>query len=184
MVGLDKPATAQFDGESLVPVLKDGEPVRDTTFFHFPHYVKATHNVSCSAVIRGDFKLIRFYVGDTEGEYAYELYNLAEDIGETSNLAGDHPEMVAELDALIAGHLEATGTPMPPKNPAYDPNHEKNQAARQTAAENRWPAGSPRRTRRWNSATACSASAAPPATPASAPRTCPTCRSRSNFASG
>ncbi|BAM03948.1 sulfatase [Phycisphaera mikurensis] len=140
MAGLDKPASAQFDGKSLVPVLKRGEPVRDATFFHFPHYVAATENVSASAVIRGDWKLIRLYTGEVEGAYGFELYNLADDIGETKNLAADHPALVAELDAMIAEHLEATGTPVPPKNPAYDPTLAEERAARESSAVAGWVA--------------------------------------------
>jgi hypothetical protein len=30
-----------------------------------------------------------------------QLYNLAEDIGETKNVAADHPEIVKELTALL-----------------------------------------------------------------------------------
>ncbi len=122
MAELDKPATASFDGESLAGLLDNQPFARDTTFFHFPHYVPKPGNVSASAVIRGDMKLIRRYDRDGERPYQFELYNLADDLGETNNLASQHPELVQELDAAIAQHLRDTDTPVPPANTNYDPS--------------------------------------------------------------
>jgi len=56
-----------------------------------------------------------------DAAYLYELYDLGEDEGETQNLAGDMPEKVAELDALITKHLEDTGVPVPPANRNFNP---------------------------------------------------------------
>lgn len=59
------------------------------------------------AVRKGDWKLMfpdrmRFYTytGDPKVTQP-ELYNLATDIGETRNVSGEHPEIVAELTALF-----------------------------------------------------------------------------------
>ena len=121
MAGLDKPASAQFDGLSLGGLLRGQDLDRDTMFFHFPHYVPKPKNMSASAVRRGDYKLIRRYDRDGDEPYKFELYNLAQDIGETDNLADRQPEMVRELDAAIRQHLEDTDTPVPPANPNYNP---------------------------------------------------------------
>jgi arylsulfatase A-like enzyme len=39
--------------------------------------------------------------GKTRGPTAAELYNLADDIGETKNLAAQHPEVVKEMTELL-----------------------------------------------------------------------------------
>ena len=48
-----------------------------------------------------------------------ELYNLKEDIGETTNLATRMPDKVAELNALIDDFIRDTGALAPKPNPAY-----------------------------------------------------------------
>lgn len=121
MTGLPKPSTAQFDGVGLESVLRGNDIERDTMFFHFPHYVPKPKNVSASAVRHRDYKLIRRYHGDGSQPYSFELYHLGNDIGESDNLAERMPGLVTELDAMIDEHLESTGTPVPPPNPAYDP---------------------------------------------------------------
>lgn len=111
------------DGLSLVDYLEHGTPLgRDAIFCHFPHYVNfviSEQNLPATSVRRGDYKLIRFYGEGPNQTNAYELYDLAGDIGETTNLADSMPALVAELDALITQHLEDTGAIVPFPNPAY-----------------------------------------------------------------
>lgn len=119
MAKLDKPDEVNFDGIDLEPVLRGESIDRDTMYFHFPHYVPKPLNISASAVRRGDYKLIRRYDKDGSGPFVFELYNLQNDLGETTNLAAEMPELVQELDALIAAHLEDTNTSVPLENPAF-----------------------------------------------------------------
>jgi arylsulfatase A-like enzyme len=70
---------------------------------------------------RGDWKLIRFFYDGPEQTDRFELYNLKSDIGETKNLAAEHPDMVKKLDALIGQHLKDINAVIPVKNPFYDP---------------------------------------------------------------
>lgn len=119
MTGIQAPADTSFDGMGLEGVLRGEALDRDTMFFHFPHYVPKPFNMSASAVRHGDYKLIRRYDKKGDEPFLFELYNLADDLGETTNLAEDMPEMVSQLDAMIAAHLEATGTPVPLANPAF-----------------------------------------------------------------
>jgi len=65
--------------------------------------------------------LIRVFHDGEDGAHRYLLYNLAEDIGETENLAAEHPGKVAELDALITAHLRETGAVVPQPNPRFNP---------------------------------------------------------------
>ena len=52
----------------------------------------------------------------------YELFNLAQDIGETEDLSKKMPEKIKELDARISKWLEKTGAKVPKPNPNYAGN--------------------------------------------------------------
>lgn len=49
------------------------------------------------------------------------MFNLSNDIGETTNLAAQKPQLVAALDALIERFLSDTKAVVPVPNPAFDP---------------------------------------------------------------
>ena len=59
------------------------------------------------ALRKGQWKLI-----PARGERGAELYDLATDIGETKNLAGERPEIVRELAATL-DKLRASGRSRP-----------------------------------------------------------------------
>ena len=122
MVGL-KPQDGQvLDGVSIVPALtKSGPLAREAIYCDYPVYGAATGNLPASWVRRGDWKLIRFFAdGPPQGD-RFELYNLKEDLGETTNLAESQRALVDELDALIDRHLKTTDALVPIQNPAYRP---------------------------------------------------------------
>jgi hypothetical protein len=74
------------------------------------------------SVHRADgWKLIRVFHGGDNGAHRYLLFNLLDDIGETNNLADQHPQLVRELDALIERFLVDTHAVTPQPNPAFDP---------------------------------------------------------------
>jgi arylsulfatase A-like enzyme len=52
------------------------------------------------AVRKGDWKAVRYFVV-LDPDSPLELYNLEEDPYETTNVATEYPELVAELDHLI-----------------------------------------------------------------------------------
>ncbi len=121
MVGLQPHADIPLDGVSILPAL-EGKPFESPPVFcHFPHYVAATKNLPGTSVRRGDDKLIRYYADGPEQQDRLELYHLAEDIGETNNLAEQKPELAAELNGLITGFLVETKALVPKPNPQYDP---------------------------------------------------------------
>ena len=68
---------------------------------------------------QGDWKLIRRFEPHPDYPEIRELYNLKDDIGETTNLARRMPDKVTELDALIDGFIRDTGALAPKPNPAY-----------------------------------------------------------------
>jgi len=122
MAGNQPKAGPVLDGESIVPLLTGtGTLRREAIFCHFPHYIPATGNLPSTSVRKGDWKLIRLYGEGPDRSDSHELYNLVDDIGETTNRADEMPDMVRELDALIDGFLADTEALVPFKNPAYAP---------------------------------------------------------------
>lgn len=125
MAGLSAPEELVLDGESLVPVLTGhGDLKRDAIFCHFPHYTPATGNHPATSVRQGDWKLIRFYGGNTDGTDRLELYHLIEDIGERNNLVASQPERVRALNERITHFLSETQALVPRSNPRYKPPRE------------------------------------------------------------
>jgi len=112
--GVPLPADRPIDGESIMPLLKQtGTLRRDAIYWHFPHY-RGGGVVPYSIIRAGDWKLIKRYDGKT-----YELFNLKDDLSETTDLAGKRPDKVEELDATLVAHLKAVGAKMPKPNPDY-----------------------------------------------------------------
>jgi arylsulfatase A-like enzyme len=110
LAGLDLPRDRVIDGLDLSSLLTGRSrslPERDL-FWHFPHYWWGDRVRPWSIVRSGDWKLIRFYEDGRE-----ELYDLAEDPGETSDLAAAKPEVVGELRRKLDEWLKETGAKLP-----------------------------------------------------------------------
>lgn len=111
---LEKPANHVIDGVSFLPLLTErGTLKRNAYFTWFPHLIPAV------SVRQGDWKLIRRFEWHPDYPDLLELYNLKDDIGETTNLAEKTPDRVAELNALIDCFIDDTGALAPKPNPAY-----------------------------------------------------------------
>jgi len=138
LASVDPPADHTLDGTSLVPLLT-GDPAAAEEladrplFWHFPAYLQNYSGGSleqhdplfrsrpCSAIRAGSWKLIEYFE-----DGAIELFNLAEDIGESSNLATSHPEQRDHLLTLLRGWRARTGAPIPTQpNPDYDDDAER-----------------------------------------------------------
>lgn len=85
-----------IDGLSLLPTLlaKGEQKKHEFLYWEFPAYGGQ------QAVRLGDWKGVRqdLFKGKTE----IQLYNLAEDIGEKRDVAGQHPDMVARIAKIMA----------------------------------------------------------------------------------
>jgi arylsulfatase A-like enzyme len=133
--GLPLLPNQHVDGLDLSQLVQ-GQPAsleREAIFWHFPHYNEHPSSVPSSVIRKGAWKLIETF--DPAG---YELYNLAEDLGETINLAETQPAKLSELrEELEAWRSEVKAELMQP-NPNYDPNatgkpkKKKGNASRQT----------------------------------------------------
>jgi arylsulfatase A-like enzyme len=118
-VGLRPDERQLLDGVSQVPALRGAGAPRDTVYCFFPHYTPATGNRPGTWVRRGDWKLIRYHHDADDQADRFELYNLKDDLGETTNRAAQMPDKVRELNALIERHLRDTHALVPTANPAY-----------------------------------------------------------------
>lgn len=123
MAGIPLPTDYPGDGASLVPVL-EGKPGAspDTFFCYYPQSDANTGNISGASVRKADHKLIRFFRDNPDGSDRFELYNLADDPGETKNLADANPELAHELNTLLSARLKKTNALLPGPNPDFDPN--------------------------------------------------------------
>jgi arylsulfatase A-like enzyme len=127
--GVSLPSDRAIDGLDLRPVLdQTGSLNRDTLYWHAPHYrlLRSTdgevYTVSPNSAIRcGDWKLIRYYETTSQNAEAcnaaeYELFDLENDISETTNLAQREPRKLAELKARLEAWLEEVNARLP-ENP-------------------------------------------------------------------
>jgi arylsulfatase A-like enzyme len=111
--GEAEPGNVGLDGTSLLPLLR-GKALGDRKpmFWHFPGYLGSGKDVwrttPAGAVRSGDWKLIEFF---EDGRL--ELFNLKDDIGETTNLADRLPRKRDELHKLLKDWRAAVSAPMP-----------------------------------------------------------------------
>ena len=96
------------DGIDLRPILdgSQGSPDRETLFFHYPHYYTTTSPVS--ALRSGDWKFLE-YLEDGR----VELYDLAGDPGESTDLARRWPETTRRLKNKLDEWRTLVGAQLP-----------------------------------------------------------------------
>ncbi len=96
VIGKRKPK--DIDGISFLPALlgKEGQVEHEYLYWEF-HESKGR-----VAIRKGKWKGVRYDVA-VDANSPLELYDLSADPGEDNNIAGQHPEVVADLDALISG---------------------------------------------------------------------------------
>lgn len=111
ITGQPLPAGREIDGANILPLMlgKEGAQTPHEFFLHYSMQGKL------SAIRAGDWKLHfekpcmsyaefgepKEYIDKiSKGPFEPELYNLADDIGESNNLAGQRPELVEKLRAL------------------------------------------------------------------------------------
>ncbi len=120
-----------IDGVDLGPLLRDPNTDlgRDAIFWHFPAYLNGYRGMAdegyrpgwratpSSALRAGDWKLIEYFE-----DGSCQLFNLAEDPGEQSDLSKENPKKKAELLERLRAWQKSVGAPTAfEKNPAYRP---------------------------------------------------------------
>ena len=109
-----KPRPGQIlDGVNLMPLWRNPAtrlPPR-ALYWHYPHY---HHSRPAGAVRFGPWKLIEFF--DTGRA---ELYNLADDLSESNDLADKEQQQANKLRGMLADWRHRVCAQMPQANPAY-----------------------------------------------------------------
>jgi arylsulfatase A-like enzyme len=114
LVGREPPR--DLDGVSVARLLGGaGDLPPRALFWHFPHYTNQGSRPA-GAVRAGDWKLIEHY---EDGRV--ELFNLAQDPGETTDLAAREPERTADLKGKLAAWRKSVGAQENTLNPNFDP---------------------------------------------------------------
>ena len=121
-LGLPIPEGHTVDGVDISPLLR-GETIPERSIFtYFPHSPPVPDWLPPSVAIhRDNWKLIRLFHQGEDGGHEYRLYDLDSDIGETTNLAGQHSDLVQQLDAAIEQQIEASNAVVPVLNPRFEP---------------------------------------------------------------
>ena len=116
--GLPARPNQHMDGVNLRPLLAgEGSLAARSLFWHYPHYNEHPSSVPSSVIRKGPWKLIETF--DPEG---IELYNLANDLSETQNIATTETARVDELRRELDAWRNEVGAEMMKPNPDYDPS--------------------------------------------------------------
>lgn len=113
LAGLPLQPKLHVDGRSLLSQLKGNDTGQRTLHWHYPHYHGSSWKPGAS-IRDGDWKLIEFYHYNN-----FELYNLAKDPGERTDLAKRNPRKAAELRAKLSAWQKRMKAKMPVPNPDY-----------------------------------------------------------------
>ena len=112
LAGAELPDAYKPDGLSLVSFLKGGQAPKRDYFYWELHEGRPIQ-----AVRFGTWKALRN--GPSAG---VELYDLAKDAGETTDLAAQRPDLVARAEALMAAaHVDDPNWPMRDQRKAKSP---------------------------------------------------------------
>ncbi|MEN8117717.1 MAG: sulfatase [Bacteroidota bacterium] len=113
LTGANIPDNHKMDGKSILPALKaaDTPTGRKHFLMHFPHQ----HRSNNFTVYReGNWKIIRHY--NNQGESAFELFNLENDLTESNNLAKSDSKKLEEMKKTMQAELDNAGALFMGKN--------------------------------------------------------------------
>ena len=92
------PIPGNIDGVSVLPTLLGGNQDRAQRYLYWEFYKKG----GWRALRFGDWKAVQQGMNE-EIPRAIELYNLKQDIGETTDLADEYPEIIKKVEELFKG---------------------------------------------------------------------------------
>ena len=108
----EKDFAQEVDGRSFVSILRgvDQQGVNRSFFWHYPNeWGPSGPGIgAASTVRRGDDKLIYYHE-----DQRMELFNLAQDIGETVNLMDQNYDRAKKLAVILSDHLRQVDAQMP-----------------------------------------------------------------------
>jgi len=111
LAGLDAPRNP--DAPSFAPLLIGGTAKAQPMFWHFPHYNNQGGRPG-GAMRDGDWKFIEHYDTATP-----ELYNLADDPGELTNLAAREPQRAGDMRRKLLAWIESVKAQTNAPNPNF-----------------------------------------------------------------
>lgn len=94
LVNADQPD--DLDGISFLPTLTGQQTQEQHEYLYWEFHERGGR----LAIRKGDWKAVRYQVLKNP-DVPLELYNLSEDIGETTDLASQHPEIVKEMEDIF-----------------------------------------------------------------------------------
>ena len=104
---VDMAPAAQVDGISLLPTLlgqTEQQQRHSHLYWEYNHFHKGAYG-HAQAVIQGDWKLLRFQCSRDSSEACYQLYNLAQDPSETTDLANaEHGRVKSMIQLMGQSH--------------------------------------------------------------------------------
>ena len=103
------------EGVDVRPLLRGETIAPRPLFWHYPHYHPGGAT-PYSAVRDGDLRLVHFYEDDR-----VELYDLAKDPEEKTDIASAQPERVKKLRAELDAWRQKNAAQAPTANPDFDP---------------------------------------------------------------
>jgi arylsulfatase A-like enzyme len=106
--------TGPLDGASIMPLLTGGQFAPRTLFWHYPNYSNQGGRPA-SALREGNWKLV-----EQLEDGSVELYDLAKDPGEQTNIAAADPALTAQLRKKLADWRTSVGAPEGGPNPEFD----------------------------------------------------------------
>tara|TARA_R110002049_G_scaffold263116_1_gene439275 strand:- start:47823 stop:49190 length:1368 start_codon:yes stop_codon:yes gene_type:complete len=114
MVGLESRPEEHLDGVSIAPILtgKTKTIQRDEVYWHYPHYHRSK---PYGAIRKGEWKLIEYF---EDGKL--ELYNLNQDVNETTDLSKTNPKKTEELAQRLHDWRKEVDAQIPTENPNYN----------------------------------------------------------------
>lgn len=98
---IGQPVPEQSDGLSFLPAMlgKEAQPKHDYLYHEF---IRVRNKEFTARSLRmGDWKAVQLRNQKTQELNPIELYNLKDDLGETTNLAANQPELVAKIEGLM-----------------------------------------------------------------------------------
>ena len=105
LAGIEQPSEAPagpMTGRSLFPLIQG-----DTNIIYGPDEPIGLEAAGRCVLYKGDMKLVK--TGKTYGSYNWELYNLAQDPGETNDLAATSPKVLQEMIDHYSDYTEQFG---------------------------------------------------------------------------
>jgi arylsulfatase A-like enzyme len=131
IAGVAKPAGKTLDGVSLMRLLKGAESLdREALYWHFPAYLQGNFSGSrdrkfrtrpVGVIRKGKWKLLQYFEewvldggwGKIDTNNAIELYDLENDLSETTNLANANKGKRDELLNMLTEWQKAVKAPIP-----------------------------------------------------------------------